>query len=823
MKRRHSFLLSSLMLSCSLQSAPSYAAGLLLIDPGLSGGIAPPRTTVMPFRPGWGKPIVPPPHPPSTITTPLLNGRVTFGLHLQSEAVKVQIDNQVARTYIKQVFSNDTDRNLAGTYLFPLPADTTFSSFSLHIDGKPVEGKILAAEEARQQYEAIVRSMVDPGLLEYADYKTVRARIFPIPPHGTKTVELEYTQLLKAEDGLLKYKFPLKAEGETTPSEEIKVDMTISDKQGVRSVWSPSHLISVSKDGSKSKIALLEKNTLPDKDFILYYGVSDKNMSANLLTHKMPDEDGYFLLTLSPPVQSHQATSGKDIVLVADTSGSMAGDKIDETRRALKYVINSLSNQDRFGVIQFNTDVEAFKLSLQPATPENKKNALDYVDTLEARGGTNISGALDLSKHMLANNTGNPSYLVLMTDGEPTVGETDTAKIIKSITDAKVRVFDFGVGYDVNTRFLDKLAEEHHGTSQYVEPNENLETAVSAFYDKIKSPVLTDVSIDIDGVKTKDVYPREVKDIFAGTQVMLLGKYKDSGKSIVHLNGTINGVKKAYSFNLNFQPEEGENSYLPRLWAMRRIGHLTEVAKENGNNKEVVDEIVALSQKYGIISEYTSFLVTDPSERHGTAMNRPMPTLGFGGPAQFGNLQVRRGGPRIAAAPMAAPMEAQMQADDARDAFKASPAAVRGHLMSKGLPMDAAASTHGARWQFSPGAFAGGAGGVASSVTGANAVVRAKKAADLKQATTVASEEGSYSGTWKSMADKTFSLKENFWTENALSAADLKSAKPVTFLSDEYFALIRNNPEIAKYLSVGPQVIVKCKGITYKILASRQS
>jgi len=813
-------------LSVSLQSGPSQAAGLLMIDPGL-GPIPAPRPISVPphhiVRPPVWDGIWTRPHPPTTITTPVLNGRVTFGLHLQSQAVKVQIDNQVARTYIKQVFANDTDRNLAGTYLFPLPADTSFSSFSLHIDGKPVEGKILAAEEARQQYEAIVRSMIDPGLLEYADYKTVRARIFPIPPHGTKTVELEYTQLLKAEDGMLKYKFPLKAEGENTPTEEIRVDMTITDKQGIRSVWSPSHHITVTKDGIKSKIALLEKDTLPDKDFILYYGVSDKNMSANLLTHKMPGDDGYFLLTLSPPVQSHQ-TSAKDIVLVADTSGSMAGDKIEETKKALKYVINSLSAQDRFGVIQFNTDVEAFKLSLQPASAENKKNALDYVDTLEARGGTNISGALDLSKHMLANNTGNPSYLVLMTDGEPTVGETDASKIIKSIQDSKVRVFDFGVGYDVNTRFLNKLAEEHHGTSQYVEPNENLETAVSSFYDKIKNPVLTDVSIDIDGVKTKDVYPREVKDIFAGTQVMLLGQYKDGGKSVVHLAGTLNGVKKAYSFNLNFQPEEGENSYLPRLWAMRRIGHLTDVAKENGNTKEVVDEIVALSQKYGIISEYTSFLVTDPSERHGTAMNGPI----LGGrpvPMPMTVARMRSAGGRwnnaAAAGPMFATAPQQMQLIDDR----VTTYGVRGTAMNKSLATGASGSYRtGIDGRSAFNHFAGGAGGALKSDTGADAVVLAKKEAKLKDATTIANEEGAaYAGTWKSMADKTFSLKENFWTENGLSAADLKSAKEVTFLSDEYFALIRNNPEIAKYLSVGPQVIVKCKGITYKILASRQS
>src|SRR5262249_37412816 len=153
--------------------------------------------------------------------------------HMQSESIKVDISDQVAKTYICQTFMNDTDRNLAGTYLFPLPDDTTFSSFSLHIDGKPVEGQILEANAARQQYEEIVRRMVDPGLLEYADYKTVRARIFPIPAHGTKKVELEYTQVLRAENGLLKYSFPLKAQGEAAPVDEVKIDLKLSSKQGL--------------------------------------------------------------------------------------------------------------------------------------------------------------------------------------------------------------------------------------------------------------------------------------------------------------------------------------------------------------------------------------------------------------------------------------------------------------------------------------------------------------------------------------------------------------------------------------------------------------
>jgi hypothetical protein len=208
-----------------------------------------------------------------------------------------------------------------------------------------------------------------------------------------------------------------------------------------------------------------------------------------------------------------------------------------------------------------------------------------------------------------------PGYLVLMTDGEPTVGETTIAGLMKGAENKRdIRMFDFGVGYDVNTLLLDKIAAEHHGTAQYVEPGESIENTLSSFYQKIKSPVLSDVHIEYDGIQVKDVYPREVKDIFAGSQVLLLGRYKGNGDATVKLTGTINGVKKAYSFPVKFNSEETDHTYLPRLWAMRRIAHLTEVARENGNTREVVDEIVALSKQYGMITAYTSFLVTDPAE-----------------------------------------------------------------------------------------------------------------------------------------------------------------------------------------------------------------
>ncbi len=841
---KRSVIVTSVLFAASVLLSPcARAAGLIVVDP--ISGVAPPRAVTLPPRPG---------HPPTPRPVrPVLRGSVSFGLRLQGADIKVDISDQVAKTYITQTFVNDTDSNLAGTYLFPLPEDTTFSSFSLHIDGKPVEGKILEAQEARQQYEEIVRRMVDPGLLEYADYKTVRARIFPIPAHGTKKVELEYTQVLRAENGMLKYRFPLKTEGETSPADEVKVNVKLNSKMGLRTIWSPSHTITSTREGDHSaRISYLGKDTVPDKDFLLYFSVSDKDMSANLLTHKNTGEDGYYLLTLTPPVASKEVI-GKDIVLVADTSGSMQGERLSENKKALKYLVNALTAADRFSIVEFNTDVESYKTQLVPATAENKKAALSFINDLEARGGTNIGDALKTATTMLDHASDRPGYLVLMTDGEPTVGETTVPGLLKTVVARRdIRVFDFGVGYDVNTRLLNKLAESHHGTSQYVEPDESIETALSSFYEKIKTPVLSNVKISYNGIQAKDVYPREVKDIFAGSQVLLIGRYKGSGNGSVQLTGTVNGVAKAYSFPLSFAAQEVGHTYLPRLWAMRRIGHLSEVAQDNGNNKEVVDEIVALSKKYGIISAYTSFLVTDPSENHRLPVGMPVPMA-----RPMEELSVRSSS---SAAPTVSPMvlggaahgmvmpsssfqaRRQAQAIDDKVAYSV-PAAPSGRLLNKSK-LVAADGLYG----MSAGS-AGGSGGYGlrslhsgekesaadfwsapqaeaqlknemakaynAPAAGKDAVLRAKKLDRFKEITAEASESNA---KVKTVDDKTFYLRGGFWTDGSLDPQ--KSARPevITFGSKQYFDLIKFQPGISKYLAVGRQVIFMYDGHCYKII-----
>ncbi|HEY9777265.1 MAG TPA: VIT domain-containing protein [Planktothrix sp.] len=803
-----------------LVSPFALASGWIVVDPITPVGIPRPHPGI----------VVTPPHPGDHAPPPpghtTLHGNVSFGLHLQSEQVKVDVNGPVARTSITQVFSNDSDSNLAGTYLFPLPEDTTFSSFSLQIDGKQVEGQILEANEARTEYETIVRRMVDPGLLEYAGYNTVRARIFPIPAHGTKKIELEYTQAMKADGGLYKYRFPLKAEQNAEPADDIKIDVKLASDKGLRTIWSPTQTIASTRDGDhKATISYEEKDVLPDKDFNLYFSVSDKEMNADFMAQKKADENGYFLLSVAPPVEA-KAIEKKDIILVADTSGSMEGEKLEQCKKAMKYVIEQLNPGDRFGMVQFNTDVETFKSQLLDATAENKKSALKFVDELEARGGTNIGDAVASAATMLKNDDGRPAYIVLMTDGEPTVGETNVDKLLK-IADTKrdIRLFDFGVGYDVNTRLLNKLADSHHGVSQYVEPAENLETALSAFYQKIKSPVLSNVQIAYEGIEVKDVYPKEVKDIFAGSQVMLMGRYKNAGDAKVKISGTLDGKSQSFTFPVKFPAEESGHSYLNRLWAMRRIGYLTDVAQSNGETKEVIDEIVALSKKYGIISQYTSFLASDPSENSRLPMGRPMPTRAMSFAPDSAHATMLRGSmggamrKSYAAAPASdmqvqkAPTVGRHQHYVAALPLPGSPAPFAGQsIAAPGMGGSADSFSSPAQFQAIDGRPI--IRDFRNSFTGRDAVVAAKDTSALQQSSSLDNKSGA--GV-KAVDDKTFYLVQGFWTD---SDYDAKTQKPeeVEFGSKHYFDLIAGDPDLAKYFAAGTQVLVVHKGHCYKVV-----
>jgi Ca-activated chloride channel family protein len=235
------------------------------------------------------------------------------------------------------------------------------------------------------------------------------------------------------------------------------------------------------------------------------------------------------------------------------------------------------------------------------------------VSKLDASGGTNIDEALVTALSLFEEND-RPQYVIFLTDGEPTVGKTDPLSIITDASRANTvdaRIFSFGVGYDVNTLLLDRLSQENHGTTVYVTPDENLERAISSFYRKIASPVLTSPRITIDGVETYDAYPNPLPDIFRGSQLLLAGRYRGDGEATITMNGDVGGETASFIATRAFSALALDEDFLPRVWAGRKIAYLLDQLRLYGESEELVDEVIALSKRYGIITPYTSFLVEE--------------------------------------------------------------------------------------------------------------------------------------------------------------------------------------------------------------------
>ncbi|HEX6624930.1 MAG TPA: VIT and VWA domain-containing protein, partial [Pyrinomonadaceae bacterium] len=543
-------------------------------------------------------------------------------LPVKSVKIETKIAGQVATTHVEQVFRNDTDQTLEGTYFFPIPETASVSEFAIWDGDRRLVGEVRGREEARRIYDEIVRRQRDPGLLEYAGRDLFQASIYPIPPRSDKKLELTYTQVLRAEAGTVAYRYPLGtgrnvAEIVGTVSGRVEIE----GREPVRNIYSPSHEVSVARrDERHSRVSFESKAGQEPRDFQLFYTLSDKDFGLTLLAHREPAKHGYFLLTISPKDEVSEAEyAAKDIVFVLDTSGSMAeAGKMEKARAALLFGVRSLKDGDRFNVINFAGEEHLMASNMIWADAAGRARGEEFVKALRPVGGTNINDSLIAAMRQFLDGGERPRMLVFMTDGLPTVGVTNIRKIVENAREARApgtRLFTFGVGYDVNTALLDKLAAENGGVAEYVEPKEDIEVKVSSFFNKINHPVLTDLKLDTGGVETDLVYPRELPDLFRGSQVTIIGRYRnaaDARNVTLRLTGRTGQRERSFAYeNLSFPLTEGANEFLPRLWATRRVGWLMEQVRTNGEQKELTDEIVDLGTRYGIVTPYTSYLALE--------------------------------------------------------------------------------------------------------------------------------------------------------------------------------------------------------------------
>ncbi len=695
-------------------------------------------------------------------------------ISLKQQHVDVSIVDGVSSTTIEQVFHNSAGRQLEGTYLFPIPDGASVSNFTMVINGVEVKGEILPKDEAARKYHDIVRRMKDPGLLEYVGKDLFQARVYPIPPRGDVAIKVHYQQVLPYDNGLVTYRFTSEdPKFYSAPIDNYRLNIDIQSKTDIKAVYSPTHKVIIDRPNNRNANVLLTRNDLAQtKDFVLYYSISNKDFGLSLLTYFDPDENqGYFVGLIAPDLtQRDKVRTRKNVLFVLDVSGSMSGEKIKQAKQALRFCLNSLDENDRFSIVSYSDVVDRFSGEMIPATRDNIRNARQYVDQLRAAGGTDINSALTEAMSITGTKA-YADYIIFLTDGEPTVGETNPKRIVGNIKAANVnewKLFCFGVGYDVDANLLDQLASDSRAVASYVRPGEDVEMRVSSFFAKISNPAMTGIRLVCDDNRLSQVFPRNLPDLFYGMQLVVVGRYDNPGGATIRLEGYVQGKPKTYTYNVELTGREGDDELIPRQWAIRRIGFLLEEINKGGENTELKDEIVRLSKKYGIVTPYTSFFVDEP-------------------------IHVQRSGDPI--------QRVEARRDIMAMSKPTSNVTIPSPLLELTLPGKAAVDRSSALNIMSGDVFAdnkdesfmpSGSGGFAPATELEEKVAASVGSGRLDKLVTI--------------GDRTFQRIGNVLYDSKLDGS--QEIFEIRMFSDAYFELLELRPEIGKYLTTGDEIML---------------
>lgn len=762
---------------------PAWAQGVLVV--------VDPNEAVRLPRPIW---------PPDR---PVVRPELPASYKIKELDVQARLVDQVAQVQVSQTFMNTGSRQLEVSFIFPLPYDGAIEQMTLLVDGKEHPARLLKAEEARKLYEEIVRKNRDPALLEWIGTGMFKTSVFPVPAGQSRTVSLRYAQLCRTRDGLTDFLFPLSTAKYTSEVvEKIGIRVTLESQEEIKNVYSPTHPVAIERpDGRHATVTFKAEREIPSSDFRLFYDAGKGAVSTRVLSYRpaKDHEDGYFLLLATPRIQARdEKPQAKTVVFVVDRSGSMSGKKIEQARKAARFVLENLREGDLFNVIAYDSRVESFRPELQRYDDQTRQAALGFIEGLYAGGSTNIDGALTAALGQLQDSN-RPSYVLFLTDGLPTTGVTNEAEILKNAEAAnrvRARVFAFGVGYDVNSKLLDRLVRDNYGQSEYVRPNEDIEDRVSRLYRQIESPVMTDVELQFvfdelraeEGKPINRVYPKAPFDLFAGEQLVVVGRYKKSGRAKVIVAGSVGDERQKLEFPADFVEKSTDDTvaFVEKLWAVRRVGEVLDELDLKGKNDELIKELVELSTRHGILTPYTSFLADEGTNVRDLAANSARAKVrlgaldqaeGRGGFVQRAYKGVLKAARQAPAASMPA-MEQYAPADG--DALAGQRV---GTGIYSGRPLAAAA---------------------APAMPG-----------ELREA---GKEMGKAPQNVRTIANRAFYKRDGQWVDSTVTKEQENSAVRIKQFSDPYFELARRHGrQLSQYLVFDEPVLVNVENQAYLI------
>jgi Ca-activated chloride channel family protein len=548
-------------------------------------------------------------------------------LVVRSHHVRVDIEDGHAITRVEQEFYNPHPFPVGGRYLFPVPPEAILSRFQATVDGRLQAVTRQDQATTNAALYDVVAQRRDPSLLQYADWESL-AFDLDLSPGGSRQMSLEYEEVLAPSGGLYRYRYVLSTERYSSqPLEEVSLTVNLRYSAGLSGLYSPTHAVTTERVApGRARVTWEAQHVHPAQDFELFYAPAEGGFGGGLLTGRRDDgvpaggrlNDGWdhFLFLFAPEAEpAREDVIPKDIVFVIDRSGSMSGEKIEQARDALHFILGQLNEGDCFSVIGFDHRLSIFADRLQPVEPQTLADARWFVDGLTAEGNTDLDSALGAGLDILGRGqrSNASSMLVFLTDGLPTAGIADEGLIARSVRRANARqesrLHVFGLGYDVNTHLLDRLAADNGGTGTYVQPGENLEAVLTRFYERIAHPVLTDVEVEFEGLEASHLYPQEMPDMFRGSSLLLSGRYRATQPTArVRVRGQAGGVEREYVYHFEIA-QSGGHDFVPRLWATRRVGELLDRVRVEGESQALVDEIRQLGLSYGLVTPYTTFVI----------------------------------------------------------------------------------------------------------------------------------------------------------------------------------------------------------------------
>ena len=560
------------------------------------------------------------------------NGNNSLGLcPLKNTTVKAEISGFISRVTVTQTFQNPFPDTIEAVYTFPLPNDAAVDDMTIQIGTRIVKGKIMERKKAQETYEQAKQQGRVAALLEQQRPNIFTQAVANITPNAEIKVVISYVETLNYADDTYEFRFPMtigeryipspvnaadaakiSPKSKAHPGHTISMEVNIEAGVTIENVASNTHLIEARQfSASRFVVKLKDENEIPNRDFVLKYKTAGVKIKDAILTHK-DRNGGFFTMILQPPDKVFPAdTMPKETVFVLDTSGSMDGFPIKKAKEAMKLTLENVNPNDTFNLITFAGDTRILFDKPVPANRENLDKAKKWLSDTDSGGGTEMMTAIKAALEP-SDSQNHIRIVCFMTDGQIGNESEILAEVQKH---PNARVFAFGIGDSVNHYLLDEISREGRGDVEYVGLKDNGSAAARRFYERVRNPLLTDMSLEFQGIETDEVYPKIIPDLFDAKPVSVVGRYAKGGSGKVILHGKMQGQIFQREININFVEQNSENDVLATIWARRKIADLTRRDYTNAPKSEAAEDLQTTMTNIGlefkIVTAFTSFVAVD--------------------------------------------------------------------------------------------------------------------------------------------------------------------------------------------------------------------